>query len=152
LGECFEALDRHIRAHLEIIVPANYVAIPLTRSADYLYVGSVTDTRCLGRTLWFLGVRSSLGQPDLVRGVPQLVKVCSQKHILRLVKEGLAGVTLQPVPAPPSAIAPRPDTTYFSVTRAGPCWDAIARSADVGVYVPAGIRDAELELRVLLEG
>jgi type VI secretion system protein ImpJ len=151
LGECFEALERHIRAHLEIIAPANYVTIALTRSADYLHIGAVTDQRCLGRAQWFLGVRSSLGQPDLIRGVPQLVKVCSQKHILRLVKEGLAGVALQHVPAPPSGIAPRPDTAYFSIACAGPCWDAIRRSADIGVYVPAGIRDADLDLRVLLE-
>jgi type VI secretion system protein ImpJ len=99
-----------------------------------------------------LGVRSSLSQPDLIRGVPQLVKVCSQKHILRLVKEGLAGTPLQHVPAPPSGVAPRADTTYFGIAHTGPAWDAIARSADIGIYVPAGIRDAELELRVLLEG
>lgn len=151
LGECFEGLERHIRAHLEIIAPANYVTIPLTRSADYLHVATVADKRCLGRAQWFLGVRSSLAPPDLIRGVPQLIKICSQKHIARLIKEGLAGVTLQHAPAPPSGIAPRPDTTYFSVARAGPSWDAIARSADVGIYVPAGVRVAELELRVLLE-
>lgn len=152
LGECFEALDRHIRAHLEIIVATNYLTVPLRRSADYLHVGTVADKRCFGPSLWLLGVRSSIAAAELIRQVPQLVKVCSQKHILRLVKEAFAGLTLQHVPAPPAAIAPRADTQYFSIARAGPCWEAMVKSADVGIYVPDGIRDVELELRILPQG
>lgn len=151
LGECFAALDRHIRANLEIIVPTGYVTIPLRPSAQYLHVGAIQDKRCLGPAVWFLGVRSSVAAGELMRGVPQLIKVCSQKHILRLVKEAYPGLTLQHVPAPPSSIAPRPDTQYFTVIRSGPCWEAIVKSQDVGIYVPDGVRDAELELRVLLD-
>jgi type VI secretion system protein ImpJ len=151
LGECFTALDRHIRANLEIIVPTGYVTIPLRRSAQYLLVGAIQDKRCLGPAVWFLGVRSSIGDAELMRSAPQLIKVCSQKHIVRLVKEAYPGLTLEHVATPPSAIAPRGDMRYFSVIRSGPCWDAIAKSEDLGVYVPDGIRDAELELRVLLD-
>ena len=138
LGDCFEALDRHIRLHLEIIVPANYVAIPLSRSADYLHVGGVSDARCMGRASWFLGVRSSLGQAELIRGVPQLVKICSQKHIVRLVKEGLAGVTLQHVPAPPSAIAPRPPVLRSRPPAASsrPRWRTGSRAPASGSSAP----------------
>lgn len=152
LGECFEALDQHIRAHLEIIVATNYLTVPLQRSADYLHVGTVADKRCFGPSLWLLGVRSSIGDAELIRYVPQLVKVCSQKHILRLVKEAFAGLTLQHVPAPPAAMAPRADTKYFNIARTGPCWEAMVKSADVGIYVPDGIRDVELELRILPQG
>lgn len=151
LGECFAALDRHIRANLEIIVPTGYVTVALRPSAQYLQVGAIVDQRCLGPAVWFLGVRSSIGDVDLIRTAPQLIKVCSQKHILRLVKEAYPGLTLQHVASPPSAIAPRPDMKYFTVIRSGPCWEAIAKSHDIGIYVPDGIRDAELELRVLLD-
>lgn len=151
LGECFTALDQHIRANLEIIVPTGYVTVQLRRSAQYLQVGAIVDKRCLGPSVWFLGVRSSIGDVELIRSAPQLIKVCSQKHILRLVKEAYPGLTLQHVPAPPSSIAPRADMRYFTVIRSGPCWEAMAKSEDIGIYVPDGIRDAELELRVLLD-
>ena len=36
LSECFEALDRHIRAHLETIVPTNCVSIPLAPRRELL--------------------------------------------------------------------------------------------------------------------
>jgi type VI secretion system protein ImpJ len=58
LSECFEALDSHIRAHLETMVPTNCVSIPLEKMSDCFYEGDVTDTRCLGRARWFLGIRA----------------------------------------------------------------------------------------------
>jgi predicted component of type VI protein secretion system len=90
--------------------------------------------------------------------VPLLVKVCSQKHIMRLVKDGYAGLTLQHLPAPPAGIAPRVGTHYFLMVREGPgsptspIWDSIKKYNDVAVYVPDAIRDAEVELKVLTEG
>ncbi|HXI20597.1 MAG TPA: type VI secretion system baseplate subunit TssK, partial [Gemmatimonadales bacterium] len=151
LGECFAALERHIRTHLEVIVPASYVSIPLTRQADYLHGGTVTDQRCLGAARWILGIRSSLGEADLITRVPQLVKVCSQRHILRLVKEAYAGLTLEHLASPPAGIAPRVDTQYFLITRAGPCWEAIQKTKEIGIYVPEAFKNPELDLRVLLQ-
>lgn len=152
LSECFEALERHIRAHLEVIVPTGCVTVPLAPSADYLHVGAVSDSRCLGPSRWFLGVRSALGAGDVIRHVPQLVKICAQKHILRLVKEAFPGLPIAHLPQAPAGISPRPGTQYFSVGTAGPCWEAMSRSADVAIYVPDPLRDAEIELKVLLQG
>jgi type VI secretion system protein ImpJ len=151
LGECFAALERHIRTHLEVIVPSSYVNIPLTRSADYLHHGVVTDPRCLVSSRWFLGVRSGIGEGDIIARVPQLVKVCSQKHILRLVKEAYAGLNLEHLPSPPAGIAPRVDTQYFIITRSGPCWEAIQKTKEIGIYVPEVFRNVEIELRVMLQ-
>ncbi len=35
LSDCFDQLDRHIRAHLETIVPTNCISIPLSPAGDY---------------------------------------------------------------------------------------------------------------------
>jgi len=152
LGDCFAALERHIRSHLEVIVPSSYVAIPLARSAAYLHQGAVADPRCFGPSRWILGVRSSVGEANIITGVPQLVKVCSQKHILRLVKEAFAGLTLEHLPSPPAGIAPRVDTQYFNIQKAGPCWEAIQKTREIGVYLPEAFKNPELDLRVLLQG
>jgi type VI secretion system protein ImpJ len=152
LEACFDGLERHIRAHLDLVVPTNCVAVALERSRKFLYTGEVRDRRCLGPSTWVLGVRRPGGtQGDLATAVPRLVKVCGTELIARLVKEAQAGLTLEHLATPPPAIAARPGTAYFTVRQAGPCWDALARTAQVSVFVPEALADAELELLVLLD-
>lgn len=148
---CFEELDRHIRTHLEITVPTNCVSIKLTRVAEWFYEGQVTDTRCFGRSRWVLGIRAGVGEADLITRVPQLVKLCSAKFVAELVKRAVAGLPLLHLPMPPSAIATRVETQYFSVSKSGPFWDNIVQTTRVGVYVPGELPDPELELLVVLD-
>ncbi|HEX6534376.1 MAG TPA: type VI secretion system baseplate subunit TssK [Gemmatimonadaceae bacterium] len=152
LGECFDALDRHIRAHLEIIIPSSTVAIPLRRAEAYLYTGAVADQRCFGRSRWILGLRSSVGEAETINRVPRLVKVCSAKFTPELVRRAYPGLTLEYLPSPPAAISPRVDTQYFAISKAGPCWDTLVQTHEVGIYVPDALPAAELELLVMLEG
>lgn len=151
LYECFDALDRHIRAHLELIIPTNTVTIPLHQTAAYLYTGAVTDQRCLGRSRWILGVRSSAGEAETIGRVPRLVKVCSAKFTPELVRRAYPGLALEYIPAPPAAISPRVDVQYFTISKAGPCWDTLVQTREVGVYVPDALPGAELELLVMLD-
>lgn len=156
LGECFAELDRHIRRHLEIIIPTNCLPIPLRQATEYLYVGTVADPRCFGRSQWILGVRSEVGRAEIIAKVPTLVKICSSRHVERLFKEALPGLTLQHLPRPPAAVSPAIGTEYFALGRTGShttqvCWDTIAKTRELGVYVPAALRGAVLELLVVLD-
>lgn len=151
LGECFAALERHIRAHLELVVPTNCVSITLSRTRKMLHTGKVADQRCFGPSRWVLGVRSRAKPADLIRDVPTLVKVCGGQHIVRLVSSGLPGLGLEHLTAPPSAIPRDAATQYFAIDRAGPCWEAIAKAGEVGVYAPEILADAEFEVHVVLE-
>jgi type VI secretion system protein ImpJ len=155
---CFGLLDRHIRNHLEVMLPTNCVAVPLTIMEPGFYRGSVPNAPALSRAHWFLGVRSSAGQAATVANVPRLVKVCSAAHIVKLVQRAYPGVVLHHAPSPPSEISPRLGMEYFRLetnppaNSAGePCWKLIADSSEIGVYVPAAIADAELELSIVTE-
>ena len=53
---------------------------------------------------------------------------------------------------PPAAIAPRADTQYFTIERAGPCWDTLNSTHEIGVYLPDAIPNPEVELVVIAEG
>jgi type VI secretion system protein ImpJ len=152
LTECFTALDEHIRAHLDTIIPANAVSIPLTAEADYFYMGTVADRRCFGRSRWIFGIEAAMGEADLIFKAPQLVKICSRPFISKLVQKALPGLTLMHLPAPPPAISPRIEMQYFAVNKAGPCWDHISTTHDVGIYVPGELANARIELSVILEG
>jgi type VI secretion system protein ImpJ len=152
LEAVFGELDRHVRGHLDLMLPQNSVVVSLQQSEPCFHTGKVLDRRCLERAHWYLGVRSSAGPGEVAASGPRLVKLCSAEHISKLVARAFPGLDLTHVPAPPAAISPRPGTEYFYVTRSGPCWDLILQTAGIGVYVPDAIPDAELHLSVVLEG
>jgi type VI secretion system protein ImpJ len=147
----FEALDRHIRTHLEIVLPTKCVAIKLQQTANYFYEGEVTDPRCLGRARWIFGIHSEAGEMEVIRRTPQLVKVCSSKFVGELVKRALAGLELTHLETPPPAIRTKGETQYFGINRAGPFWDSIKQTRRVGIYVPGELPEPELELLVVLD-
>ena len=151
LSTGFEKLDRHIRAHLETIVPTNCVSIPLTPDGKYFYQGEVTDQRCLNRSRWIFGIRASTGDAELMSRTPQIVKVCTPPFVRELVKRALPGMVLTHLPVAPQAIPARIETQYFGISRNGPCWDHIAQTRRVGVYVPGDLPNPEVELFVVLE-
>jgi type VI secretion system protein ImpJ len=151
LSECFDALDRHIRAHLETTVPTSCVSIRLEKTSDCFYEGEIGDTRCLGRARWFLGIRSNLGEAEVINRTIQLAKVCSAKFVSELVKRAVAGLTLTHQPVPPSAIPVKLEMQYFSINRSGPFWDHIVQTRRVGIYIPGDLPDPDVELLVMLE-
>jgi len=151
LGECFDKLDRHIRAHLEIIVPTNCVSIKLNAAGNYYYEGEVTDQRCLGRSRWLFAIRASMGEAELMARAPQLIKVCTPPFVRELVKRALPGLTLTHLPVPPPAVSAQVETQYFGLSKAGPCWDHIMQTRRVGVYVPGEFPNPEVEILVVLE-
>jgi type VI secretion system protein ImpJ len=151
LDKCFDALDHHIRTHLETMVPTNCIAIPLTRKGDYFWEGSVTDQRCVHRSRWVLSIKSRIGEVQTIARTPQLAKLCSTAYVGKLVERALPGLGLTHLPVPPPAISRHVDVQYFSVSQSGPCWDHIVQTRQIGLYVPGDIPDPELELLVVLD-
>ena len=111
----------------------------------------VVDERCLRRARWILGMRSALGESELLRLTPALVKVCSSKFVPELVKRALPGMKLTHLPVPPSAIRAEADMQYFSIEIAGPCWEHILQTHSVGIYIPGEITNPEFDLTVIVE-
>jgi type VI secretion system protein ImpJ len=151
LSDGFEKLDRHIRAHLETIVPTNCVSIPLEPAGDYFYEGEITDARVFGRSRWVFAIHSEIGEADLMVRTPQLIKICTPPFVRELVKRALPGMGLTHLPVPPQAIATRPEVQYFGISRSGPCWDHMVKTRRVGVYAPGEFPNPELEILVVLE-
>lgn len=150
-GPAFRALDAHIRRHLEIVVPSNTVRLNFHPAEPFIHGAEVSDERCLRRCRWILGIRSSLGESELLRMVPRLIKVCSLKFVPELVKRALPGMTLTHLPVPPSAIRAEVDMQYFAIETTGPCWEHILQTRSVGVYLPGEIAQPEFDLTVIVE-
>jgi type VI secretion system protein ImpJ len=151
LEHSINVLDRQIREQLELVIPTRCLSVPLHTADGHLHRATIADARSFGRSRWYLGVRSSAAAADLAAQLPRSAKVCSAKHVARLVREAFAGLALEHVAAPPAEIAPRNDTQYFTVTQTDPCWRSIVESQEFGVFLPAVIPDAELEVVIVLE-
>ncbi|HEV3197762.1 MAG TPA: type VI secretion system baseplate subunit TssK [Bryobacteraceae bacterium] len=151
LSECFDELERHIRLHLETIVPTNCLSIPLNPAGDYYWEGEVTDQRCMGRSRWVFAIHSNMGEAELMARTPQLIKICTPPFVRELVKRALPGMALTHLPIPPPAISTRVETQYFGISRSGPCWDHMVKARQVGVYIPGEFPNPEVEILVVLD-
>lgn len=150
-GPAFRELCEHIRRHLEIVVPSNTVTLTFSPSGPYMHQAPVTDERCLRRARWILGVRSSIGESELLHLAPRLVKICSARFVPELVKRALPGMTLTHLPVPPAAVRAEADMQYFSVDTSGPCWEHILQTKNAGLYIPGEIANPEFSLTVIVE-
>lgn len=152
LGDTFGQLERHIREHLDVVIPEGCLTIALTRESPVLHSAPVADPRAFGaQARWILGVRAARPAAELARTVPQFAKVCSHRFVLKLVERAMPGLAMEYLASPPAAVAPRPDTAYFALAKAGPCWDTLVQTKAVGVYVPDAVPGAEVELYVVTE-
>ena len=151
LTECFEALEAHIRRHLDLIVPVNVVTVPLKATENYFWSAKINDPRLVDRSRWLLEIQSKVGEAALIGRTPQLVKLCSEKYVRELVRRAMPGLTLTHLPVPPPQVAARVEAQYFGVSKAGPCWESIVKEKQVGIYVPGELPSPELSLIILLD-
>lgn len=148
---CFDELERRITAQLESVISTRAIVIPLAHTSDVMHSALVSDSRCyLPGARWFLAVRADLGRADLVDRVQRLTKTCARVYVQELVNRAWNGLPTVHIPIPPSGIAPKIDLTYFELTMTGGCAASLAKTQEVGVYVPQAIPGVYVEIAVLL--
>lgn len=152
LEATFDALDRHIRRNLDIVMPTGAVTIPLEPFEPSFLKGVIRDHRCLDPgAQWWLVIRPEGPAPQLAAAAPRLAKICSARHIVRLVREAYPGMELVHVESPPAALAPRVGSRYFRIERTDPCWSSVVDTGEVGLYTPAALGPARFDISVILE-
>jgi len=164
LGGCFTALERIIVDQLDRARPTNFARIPLERAtlqytsqttgkvmAVVGYRANIQDDRAFGRAHWILGIRAKASPTAVISMVPDLVKVCSANGVSFLVAGARPGFELTHLSVPPSTIASRSDTQYFTITRAGACDNLLTKTREVGVYVPDSIPDPQVDLLIIYD-
>jgi type VI secretion system protein ImpJ len=151
LSECFSKLEEHIRVHLDLISPANFVQVRLQPDSRYTWSCDVNDSRCLGAARWILGVRTSANEADMIVGAPRLIKISSREDVPERVRRAIPGLALTHLPVPPPTIPAKVDAQYFSISKGGDAWDQILKTKQVGIYVPGDLPSPDLELLVILE-
>jgi type VI secretion system protein ImpJ len=150
LGLCFTDLDEKLRILLETVVPSNIVSLPLKLTQPSIYATALANDKYLFNTRMYLAIHADLGEGDLLKRVPQLVKLCSATHIETLIRQALPGMPMVHVPSPPGAIPIKLNYQYFALNQNGVAWEAVQRARNIAAYVPADIPNPQLELIILL--
>ncbi len=150
LGASFNKLDAQLRELLETAVPENVIAIPLREVETSILAAALDEDRMLTASRVYLAVRAAPSRAELIRLVPQLVKVSSSDRIAQLVRQALAGAALTHVATPPGAVPVKLDYEYFELDRSGPEWPAVVQARNLAAYVPHELAEASLELVLLL--
>ena len=132
------------------MIPSNFVSLPLKPIRPAIYAASVFEDRFLEDTKMYLAIRADMDEGELIRKVPQLVKICSASHVEHLILQALNGVPLTHVMSPPTTIPIKLDHQYFSLSQAGVAWEAIVRARNVAAYIPADFQNPQAELIILL--
>jgi type VI secretion system protein ImpJ len=151
LGRCFTLLDEKIRELMETVIPSKFVAVPLDVRDRFVWGGTVTEDQYFRDSQFFLAVSAKMGVDDLIRKVPQLVKVSSQDDSQRLIRNALPGLTLRHTPVPPAAIPMKLDCQYFALNQAGELWNAMMLSRQIAVHAPGEIVEPRMEMLIVLE-
>jgi type VI secretion system protein ImpJ len=150
LGRCFGQLDARIRDLLDTALPVNAVSLPLGIVRPSVYATPLNDERYHTASQLYLAVAADTERVELVRRVPQLVKVSSRDNVDALIRQGVPGVPLTHVTSLPGAVPVKLEFEYFAVATAGAHWEAIRRARDFAAYVPSDLGNPRLELVVVL--
>ncbi len=150
LGNCFAALDEHIRRHLEISLPTNCLTIPLERMNNLFLQGAITDPRCFEESSWVLAIRADVPETSLISDSPSLVKISAKDWIERVVRSSVPGAPLMHLPVPPAAVPTQFGTVFFAIDQNHRLFDPIRAHKDVGIYVPGELANSEVKLFVVV--
>jgi type VI secretion system protein ImpJ len=150
LGGCFTLLDSKIREWADHIVKPNFVGIELKLTDRFIWTGMVNEDAYFRDSQFYLSVSAKIGVDEVIRKIPQLVKVAAQEDVQRIVRNALPGIVLRHAPTPPAAIPVKIDHQYFLLNQGGDLWDTFLKSRQIAVYAPGEIVDPKMEVLIVL--
>lgn len=145
-GACFDAIDGIIRELLDTVISSKYFSIALLEDKPSYYLGKLDSGKIDQHTTLYLAIRAAMPAIELVDVVPLRVKAGAPDDVEKCVLTAMPGLKLSHAPQVPAAIPVRPDTYYFAIENRGALYEQMLKAQSISVYVPAGIRDLQLEL------
>jgi type VI secretion system protein ImpJ len=151
LGPCFTALDDKVRGLLETVIRSKCVSIPLRVLERSLWTGTVSNDEYFKGGGFFLSVNAKIDVGELIKKVPDLVKIAPPDEIQQLISYALPGVRLRHEPRAPSAITFKLNNQYFALNQTGRVWDRIVQTRSFSLFIPPEIAEAQPEILVVLQ-
>lgn len=146
LTESFGKLDKVLRDLLEKVMPTRMLPLKLRRESDTLYLIDNIETSLLQRTQFYIAVFFQSDDAQWIAQFARQVKVGSARAIDSIVTSALPGVRVTHLQRPPTKLPIKAGYEYFYLEPAGNFWDQVKAERTLGIFVPFGFVNANLEL------
>ena len=145
LKETFEPVIVSLRESMSKVMTQVAIPIPLEPRKFGISVAIVPDKTLFSTAVFILAARAD-GPADYVRQrFPTQVKIAPAERIGDLVRQGLPGVPVVPVPVTPRQIPFHAGYAYFELDQTHELWDQLKNSGGMAIYVPGDFPGLAME-------
>jgi len=145
LKETFEPVILSLRESMSKVMTQVAIPIPLEPRKFGISVAIVPDRTLFSSAVFILAARAD-GPAEYVRQrFPTQVKIAPAEKIGDLVRQGLPGVPVVPVPVTPRQIPYHAGYAYFELDQTHELWDQLKNSGGVAIYVPGDFPGLAME-------
>ncbi len=135
LKETFEPVIASLRESMSKVMTQNAIPIPLEPRKFGISVAIVQDRSLLSSAVFILAARADGPAENLRQRFPAQVKIAPAEKIGDLVRQGLPGVPVVPMPVAPRQIPYHAGYAYFELDQTHELWDQLKGSGGVAIYV-----------------
>ena len=135
LQESFDPVVASLRESMSKVMAQSAIPIPLEPRRFGISVAIVPDRSLFTSAMFVLAARADGPAENLRVRFPSQVRVGPTEKITDLVRQGLPGVPVVPIPVAPRQIPFHAGYAYFELDRSHPMWEQLKGSGGVAVHV-----------------
>lgn len=135
LRESFEPVIASLRESLSKVLTQTAISIPLEPRRFGISVAIVPDRSLFSSAVFILAARADVPAEELRRRFPSQLRIGPAERISDLVRSGLRGVPVHPVPVAPRQIPYHAGFAYFELDQNDELWDQLKNSGGVAMHV-----------------
>jgi type VI secretion system protein ImpJ len=135
LKETFEPVVASLRESMSKVMTQTAIAIPLEPRKFGISVAILQDRTLLDSAVFILAARADGPSENLRQRFPAQVKIAPAEKIGDLVRQGLPGVPVVPMPVAPRQIPYHAGYAYFELDQTHELWGQLKGSGGVAIYV-----------------
>ena len=135
LRESFEPVIASLRESLSKVLTQTAISIPLEPRRFGISVAIVADRTLFSTAAFILAARADVPAEELRRRFPSQLRIGPAEKISDLVRSGLRGVPVHPVPVAPRQIPYHAGFAYFELDQTDDLWEQLKTSGGVAMHV-----------------
>jgi type VI secretion system protein ImpJ len=142
----FASVMLSLRRSLSTVVEQAARQIPLQERKYGIFVGEINDKTLLSNSAFVLIVKAALGEDEIRRSIPSLIKIGSVEQIRSLVNIQLPGVVVRPLASAPRQLPFYAGGVYFELDTTSPAWKDLHNSGGIALHLSGEYPELTLEL------
>jgi type VI secretion system protein ImpJ len=135
LRESFEPVITSLRASLSVVLDRTAIPIALESRKFGISVAIVPDRTLYGTAVFILAVRADMPSEELRKSFPAQLKIGPAERISDLIRLGLPGVPVLPLPVAPRQIPFHAGFAYFELNQSSELWAQLKASGGLALHV-----------------